>query len=241
MTRTIIAALAAVLAVGALADTSFVAGIGGGNGQCGRFEAEGFAEADFDSADRPAHFILRVGPNGSCTGQGVAVDGQVAQRFGDGAFYGVVTAGYDQDTVPYEYGPCIDGFKCFHSVGVSTTTLSFGGGARLGDWSEEGTGWRLSAEIAANAVDNPLATGENLSPLILSLSARAAGVEIDATVHDEGIADVRVKRAVGRMQVGVSVSANGHKLDNPAPATLSGQARLGGPNPVYSVDVGWRF
>ena len=44
-------ALLVLLAWTATADTTFVAGVGGGNGACGEFQPEGFVEFDHDDAD----------------------------------------------------------------------------------------------------------------------------------------------------------------------------------------------
>ena len=215
------------------ADTTFVAGFGGGNGACGEFEPRAFVEFDRDDAARPAHVNVSVGPNGSCTGQGVTIDASVAQRFDvSGDLFAVVSAGYDRRTVPFEYLGCPDGFKCFHSAGVETSSVAVGAGYRL----SVGT-----VSVNYNAVRNALADGGDLSPVSVTGSVAVAGAEIDFTVHDEGIWDARVTRAFGRIQFGASVANNSHLLDHAAPAVMSGLDRAGGPNPLYGFDFGVRF
>lgn len=223
----------------AFADTTFVVGFGGGNGKCAEFEPEAFAEFDRDDPNQPMHLNIHVAPNGSCSGQGTAIDAAVAQRFDvNKSVFGVVGAGFDQHVIPFEYiavdgGSCIDGFKCFHSEEVPTTTLYVGAGYRIG------TDWTVTARL--NAVDNPLDAGGNLSPVSVGISGRFAGFEIDSTLLGSGIAEVDITRSVGEWQVGVRASANAAKLENPAPAMLSGLSRKGGPTVVYSFDVGRKF
>ena len=225
-------ALAAFFVAGtaSAADQTFSAGVGGGNGQCGEFEPEAVIAYDRDSRETPAHVNVRVGPNGSCSGQGVTVDAQAAYNFDlSHGFYATVVGGYDRRTVPFEYDNAgVESFKLFHSVGVETVTAAVGVGYRL----PVGT-----VAVVANAVDNPLADGSNLLPVAVIASVAVFDVEVDATVQAEGIWDVRASRALGRFRAGVSVAHNGHRLDHPAPAVLDGRARLGGPNPTYGFDV----
>ena len=225
--------------VAAPVDSTFVIGIGGGNGKCAAFEAEAFAEYDLDSAGRPMHLNIHVAPNGSCSGQGTGIDAAMAQRFDvTDAIYGVVGAGYDQHVIPFEYtsadgGACVDGFKCFHSEEVPTTNLYAGIGYRIGD------DWTVTARL--NAVDNPLGAGGNLSPVSVGVSGRLYGFEIDSTIMGSGIAELDVTRDIGGWQIGLRASANAAKLENPAPLMLSGLTRKAGPTVVYSFDIGKRF
>ena len=215
------------------ADSTFVAGFGGGNGACGDFEPRAFVEYDRDDAARPIHVNVSVAPNGSCTGQGIVIDASAEQRFDvSDTIYAVVAAGYDRRTVPFEYEGCPDGFKCFHSAAVETASVAAGAGLRL----SFGT-----VSLTYNAVRNPLQEGGDLSPVSVTGSFRLLDSELDVTVRAEGIWDARVTRQFGKVQFGASIVNNAHLMEHAAPAEKSGLDRAGGPNPLYGFDFGVRF
>lgn len=219
------------------------AGISVGNAACGRYEPTGSGTIDRDDPDQPFHFNIQIGPNGSCSGQGVGVDASFKQRFNvSDVVFGVIEAGFDQSTLGFEYVGCPPGFKCFHSENVQSPTLAFGGGVRFGPEDA----W--TASLALNAVDTPLATGKNLVPLVVSLSGVVFGFETDVTLRPHGLVELDVTREVpvgkdGDNSVTLTMrgSRNGHLLEHDAPYMLSGLTRASSPNPTIFVGAEWDF
>ena len=233
--RYLAAALAvALLAQPSSAETTFSAGAGGGNAACGEFEVEAFAKADRDDPDRPMHFAVSVGPNGSCSGQGVAIDASASQRWDiTERLFGSITASYDRHVVPVEYGP-LSTFKLFYGAAAENAAIEFGGGVRVGAWT---------VEAVANAVDNALSAGGNLFPMGLKVAGEYRDIEADASFYAQGIFDVDLSYSEegSRIEITASVTNNGAKLAHFAPAEIDGFARVGGPRRTYSIGALWKF
>ena len=225
-------ALAATIA---FADDSLSAGFGASNAACGSGEPTANVRYDRDSDDIPAHFRLAVGPNGSCTGQGISVDAYVGKREyrGDHVF-GLVAAGYDSRTVPFEYVRAIDAdpFKHFHGERVETVQALIGLGYDCGD--------NCSVRLVYNVVETPLWDGGNMSPVSIAATYEWASVEFNAEANPD-VQSLDVSWSDGGMEVSGSISWGMQDLDNSAPPTIGDYAQAGAPDPLYSVSFGWRL
>ena len=169
----------AFFAPSAAADDSFSARLGIGNAACGSGEPFGGLTYDRDSDDIPVRFSIDIGPNGSCTGQSVAVSGYAAKRhYITGPWFGVAVASYDSRTVPFEYvRPGVaDPFKHFHGERVEAVRLEFGPGYDCGD--------NCSVRLVFNAVDTPLAAGGHVGPVAVLGTYQVFGVEANARLDD---------------------------------------------------------
>lgn len=223
------------------AETSISAGFGGGNGQCGSFEPAASIAYDRDSDDLAAHTHIAVGPNGSCAGQGTTIDAAVTKVFPySGPWGGFVTGGYDERTIPFEYG-----VKTFRGYGVKTVSAIAGVRYDCGD--------ECSIRIGYNAVDAPLAKGGDASSVFL-----AANYEVMDQWELSGdtnftVTSFRLGRTGSVMDVSAGVVFGAHRLDHPAPSTLpaldDGGSAIPGvdltrrdpPSPIYTIHVGWRL
>ena len=216
----------------------FSAGFGVGNAACGSAEPTASVVYDDNSDSLPMHFRLGVGPNGSCSGQGVSVDALVeGRRYVNERYYGVVGAGYDLRTVPFEYDATAWGTKQFRGEGVETVQAIFGGGV------DSGSGF---AQITYNVVENDLNDGDKLSPISITAGQRFFDdrVEVNATTNFDTAA-ISADATHGNIVVGVSASFGFHKLDNPAPEYLDGgdvmYNQVSPESPLYAANVRWRF
>ena len=222
---------------------TFAAGFGTANSQCGTGIGNAFIEYDDDSDTLPMHLYIRTGPNGSCSGQGTAVDAQVSKRWAVGdesPWYASLTGGFDRRVVPFEFETRDPG-KLFDGVPVDTVSAMVGLGFDGGDWS---LGLRF------DGIEQDYEGGGGVSPFSLAYTHHIGPAEIDATWTGLGdsrpIIDAGVTVARGHLQASLRGSLNAGLLDNPAPAQLVADdgtilARMGNPDFVYSVDVGWRF
>ena len=234
----VLAVLAAFVASHVLADdVSVSADLGYGNAACGTGEPSFGIRYDRDSDDVPAHFRLRGGPNGSCSGQGIAVDAYVAKRrpVTDNTF-GYVAAGYDSRTVPFEYVRTDvngDPFKHFHGERVESVQALVGVGYDCGN--------NCSIRVAYNMVDTPLAAGGSVAPVQIGITYQVADIEFNVTA-DDTVQTFTAAWEASDIVVSADVTYGATDLANDAPASFEGGYVLAGaPDVLYGVSVGLRF
>ena len=227
----------------------FSAGFGVGNAACGSAEPTASIVYDDDSDGLPMHFRLGVGPNGSCSGQGVSVDVLVeGRRYVNDRYYGVVGAGYDLRTVPFEYDATAWGTKQFRGEGVETVQAMFGMGMDTGSGFVQATYNVVENALADTLDDNGVVEdkGGNLFPVSITAGWQLLDeqLELNATTNFDTAA-ISADARHGNIVVGVSASFGFHKLDNPAQPFLVGRdvkyERQDPPSPLYSVDLRWDF
>ena len=221
-----------------LAETSMSAGFGGGNEQCGGFEPNGSIAYDRDSDDLAAHMYLKVGPNGSCSGQGFSIDSAVTKIFPyRGPWGGFVTGAYDRRTIPFEFG-----VKNFRGYDVDAISAIVGLRYDCGD--------ECSIRLGYNAVETAKANGGNTSPVFL-----AANYELFDEWEISGdtnftVTNFRIGRTGSILDVSAGVTFGAHNLAHPAPSMVpalddDGDAipghywtRRDPPSPLYSIHIG---
>lgn len=235
--------LASASASDRYSDVELSFGLGSSNVECGTGVGRAYVRFDDDHPVRPAHLIVESGPNGSCSGQGTAVDAEAA-------WVGIfaeqspwtwrVSGAYDQRVVPFEYATRDPG-KLYRGVEVVTVSVLFGvcRSVPLG-----------TACLRFDAIEQDYERGGGTSPFGASYSGVYRGFEFDAALTALGdsdpIFDVSMTRVIGGFEFGASASYNAALLDNPAPDFLVADdgtrlARLGGPRIVYSLRVGRRL
>ena len=218
----------------------FSAGVGYENGTCGVGEFNATVAYDRDSDAIRGHLLLGVSPNGSCSGQGLAVDAVIERQDTlRGNLFTVVGGGYDKRTVPFEYLPpyADSNFKFFRGTGVETASAHFGFGYDLGD--------NRYIQVVYNAVENRLADGGKLNPIsVVATYQIGDNIELNATsnfdTHSFG-----ATWDLGAIELGGSVDIDYGKLEHPAPLFLDeGGAefvRAGAPGKLYNVTARWNF
>ena len=161
-----------------------------------------------------------------------------------------LTGGYDQRVVPFEYicskGNCVwtkqneeinlSELNIFRGVGVATTSALIGLVYDGGPWL---------VELRYNAIPQSLGDEgvKELLPVSLAYAHKIGPVELDMSLMQKSIMDVAVTYVYNeKVQMNFRASSNASKMTNDAPGQLYGVLdRKGGPNPVYALEVGFRF
>ena len=212
---------------------------GASNAACGTGEPNAAIDIDRDGATTPMHFRIGVGPNGGCSGLGVTVDAQVSvqrdllvQRDKKGEMtsrlFTVAAAGYDSSTVPFEYASN-DSFKNFRGFRVETPRAMAGFGYQRG---------AFTGRILYNVIENRLAKGGYVAPVLVEASVELDPVELNAsTDFTVRSFDAAWESDDGDVILSGSMTFGAHKLDAGAPDAIDGLARLDAPDPLYQFEV----
>ena len=267
MKRFIAIALAFACANSMADETTLAAGFGLSNGACGTGELTGTFSYDRSGDELPAHFRMSVGPNGSCSDQGVSVDASVAKRTylnDDSRFFLNVAGGIDIRTVPFEYTSDLSTFKTFRGYGVIATQAVAGVGYDCGE--------ECSVRLNYNVVENDLgeldASGDfkHVGPVELNVTYKYEDLGFDLSLNDTvqslnvswdqpkfvitgsvttGASDLRsdalayICDGAGEPDVAVTDLDTGLTTCNLTASRLF--TRADGPDPLYSTEINFKF